>query len=75
MVTAPTDIPNTVPELFTVATDTLLELHEPPVTPSVSPVEPPTQTVLEPVIVPADAVEVTVTGKIAKEEPQVAVTV
>jgi len=61
MVVVPADMPVTTPVVLpTVATGMVLLLQVPPLTPSVSDAVPPEHTVLAPVIVPADALDVTV---------------
>ena len=74
MVTVPVLKPSTIPELFTGAIAALLLVHAPPETVSVKVLVPPTHIVVEPPIVPAFAVGLTVTGNVAFTVPQLLVT-
>jgi hypothetical protein len=70
----PVETPPTVPPI-TVTTPVLVELHTPPVAPSVKDVVDPAHTMAVPVIAPADDVPLTVTTWVAAIVPQVLVTV
>ena len=75
MTSTPTAKPVTRPPVETEATAVLELLQEPPEVPSVSVVEPPTQTVSEPEIVPAEGDVITVTSNVATAVPQEETTV
>ena len=67
----PTATPVTIPpEGVTVATPVLLLLHVPPVTPSLSVINEPRQTLLAPVMVPAVAPGLTVIVAVSTAVPQ-----
>ena len=75
MVTDPAETPVTIPPAVTVATAVELLVHTPPEVPSISVVVEPAQTDVAPVIVPPEAVRLTVTDFVVVAEPQALVTV
>ena len=72
---APCEIPLTTPSALTVAMLVAVELHTPPVTASVNAVVEPAQTILDPVMLPAEGVALTVTTLVVDVVPQLLVTI
>ena len=75
IVAVPAETGDTRPEALIVATAVLLLLHVPPPTVSLSDEPEPTQNDEGPVMIPAVAIALTVTGKVAEDVPQLVVTV
>ena len=75
MTVVPTATPVTTPVALIVATVVLLLLHTPPATASVSVLDEPGQTVVEPLMAPAVGAPATVTVAVAVALPQLVVTV
>lgn len=75
IVTEPTATPVTTPVLLIVAIEGLLLLQVPPVTALINVLDEPGHTVVEPVMVPADGVVITVTVAVVPALPQLLVTV
>ncbi len=71
----PAATPVATPDAFTVATDALLLVHEPPDTVSDNVVVEPAQTVVVPVMVPAEGVVMMLTTLVAEAVPQLLATV